>query len=72
MVEWYGLMGPPNLPKPIVKKLHSEFVKVIKLNDILAGGAEPVGSEPEAFRQYLLADLAKWAKLVKESGAKLN
>jgi tripartite-type tricarboxylate transporter receptor subunit TctC len=39
---------------------------------ILADGAEPVGSEPEAFRQYLLADLSKWAKLVKESGAKLD
>jgi hypothetical protein len=37
-----------------------------------ADGAEPVDGEPEAFRQYLLADLAKCAKLVKESGAKLD
>ncbi len=76
VVGWYGLMAPPKLPKPIVNKLHGEFVKIVKLNDIrdriLADGAEPVGSEPEQFRQYLLADLAKWAKLVKESGAKLD
>jgi tripartite-type tricarboxylate transporter receptor subunit TctC len=76
VVGWYGVMAPPNLPKPLVSKLHGELVRIVKMNDIrdriLADGAEPVGSEPEAFRQYLLADLAKWAKLVKESGAKLD
>ena len=39
---------------------------------IVADGSEPMGTEPEVFRQYLLADMAKWAKLVKESGAKLD
>ncbi len=76
VVGWYGVMGPPKLPKPIVAKLHGELIKIVQMKDIrdriLADGAEPVGSEPEAFRQYLLADLAKWAKLVKESGAKLD
>jgi tripartite-type tricarboxylate transporter receptor subunit TctC len=76
VVGWYGVMGPPKLPKAIVGKVHGELVRVVKTKDIqdriVADGAEPVGSEPEAFRQYLLADLAKWAKLVKESGAKLD
>jgi tripartite-type tricarboxylate transporter receptor subunit TctC len=76
VVGWYGVLAPPNLPKPLVSKLYGELAKVIKMNDIreriFADGAEPVGSEPEAFRQYLLADLAKWARLVKESGAKLE
>ena len=76
VVGWYGVMAPPNLPKPLVARLHGELVKVVKLKDIsdriYADGAEPVGSEPEAFRQYLLDDLAKWARLVKESGAKLD
>ena len=39
---------------------------------IVANGSEPVGSAPEDFRQFMLADFAKWAKLVKESGAKLD
>ena len=73
---WYGVMAPPKLPKPLVSKLHGELVKIVKMNDIrdriYADGAEPVGSEPEVFRQYLLADLAKWARVVKESGAKLD
>lgn len=76
VVGWYGVMAPPKLPQPLVNRLHSELVKIVKMKDIndriLADGAEPVGSEPEAFRQYLLADLAKWARLVKESGAKLE
>jgi hypothetical protein len=38
---------------------------------ILADGSEPVGNDPETFRKYMLADMIKWAKLVKESGAKL-
>jgi tripartite-type tricarboxylate transporter receptor subunit TctC len=76
VVGWYGVMAPPKLPVPLVNKLHNELAKIVKMKDIqdriYADGAEPVGSEPEAFRQYLLADLAKWAKLVKESGAKLD
>jgi tripartite-type tricarboxylate transporter receptor subunit TctC len=38
----------------------------------VADGSEPAGTTPEEFRQFMLADLAKWAKLVKESGAKLD
>ena len=76
VVGWYGVMGPAKLPKPIVSKLHGDLVKALNAPDmrerIVADGSEPMGTEPEVFRQYLLADMAKWAKLVKESGAKLD
>jgi tripartite-type tricarboxylate transporter receptor subunit TctC len=76
VVGWYGIVGPANLPRPIVARLHEELVRILKLPDIreriLADGSEPVGSAPEDFRQFMLADLAKWAKLVKESGAKMD
>jgi tripartite-type tricarboxylate transporter receptor subunit TctC len=75
VVGWYGVIAPAKLPKPILTRLHDEIVKILKQSDvrerILADGAEPVGNTPEEFRQYMLADVAKWAKLVKESGAKL-
>lgn len=74
IVGWYGVIGPAKLPKPIVTRLHDEFGKVLKQRDIheriLEVGAEPVGSTPEQFRKFLHADVAKWAKIVKESGAK--
>jgi len=76
VVGWYGVIGPARLPAPIVKRLHDEFVKVLNRPDvherIVADGSEPAGTSSEEFRQFMLADLAKWAKVVKESGAKLD
>ena len=73
---WFGILAPAGLPKPIVAKLHGEIVKALQVPDvrerILNDGAEPVGSSPEEFRQFLIADMAKWIKLVKESGAKFE
>jgi len=75
-VGWYGVIGPAGVPAPIVTRLHVEFVKVLNRPDvrerIVADGSEPAGTTPEEFRQFMLADLAKCAKLVKESGAKLD
>ena len=74
VVGWYGIIGPAQMPEPLVTRLHGELVKILNSLDIreriLADGSEPVGNSPEAFRQFMLADTAKWAKLVKESGAK--
>jgi tripartite-type tricarboxylate transporter receptor subunit TctC len=76
VVGWYGVIGPANMPAPLVKRLHEELVKALNLPDVRAriegDGSQPVGSSPEEFRRFMHADLDKWAKLVKESGAKLN
>ena len=76
VVGWYGVIGPANMPRAVVAKLHGELIRILSLPDIrqriLADGSEPVGSSPEDFRQFMLADLAKWAKVVKESGAKID
>jgi tripartite-type tricarboxylate transporter receptor subunit TctC len=76
VVGWYGVLGPANLPKPVVTRLHEALLKILNAPDIreriLADGSEPVGSSPEEFRQFMLADLAKWARVVKESGAKMD
>lgn len=76
IVGWYGVLAPAKLPKPILAKLHGEIVRIISQPDtharITADGSEPVGSTPEQFRKFLHADMAKWAKIVKESGAKVD
>jgi tripartite-type tricarboxylate transporter receptor subunit TctC len=76
VVGWYGVMAPPKLPKPILNKLHKEFVTALNRPDtrdrIVADGSEPVGSAPDDFHRFLLADLDKWAKVVKQSGARMD
>ena len=76
IVGWYGVIGPAKMPEPIVTRLHAELVSILNSPDvrdrIVLDGSEPVGSTPEAFRQFMLADTLKWAKLVKESGAKMD
>ncbi len=76
LVGWYGIAGPAKMPRPLVARLHAELLRFLALPDvrerIIADGSEPVGNSPEVFRQYMLADLVKWADLVKRSGAKLE
>jgi tripartite-type tricarboxylate transporter receptor subunit TctC len=76
VVGWYGLVGPANLSKPVLQKIYSETAAYVKSPDFIkraaADGAEAVGSDPETFRQFMLADLKKWAEVVKRSGAKFN
>jgi tripartite-type tricarboxylate transporter receptor subunit TctC len=64
------------MPDAIVARLNSELIRILNSPDvrerIVLDGSEPVGNTPEAFRQFMLADTAKWAKLVKESGAKMD
>jgi len=76
VVGWYGVIGPANMPPPLVARLHGELIKVLNMPDVHAriegDGSQPVGSSPDEFRRFMHADLEKWAKLVKESGAKLN
>jgi tripartite-type tricarboxylate transporter receptor subunit TctC len=76
VVGWYGVIGPASMPQPLVQKLHGELVKILNLPDVKSriegDGSQPVGSSPEEFRAFMKADMDKWARLVKESGAKLN
>jgi tripartite-type tricarboxylate transporter receptor subunit TctC len=76
LAAWYGIMLPVGTPKPIVTKLNSLIVKIIHTPDfklrIEAMGGIPVGSTPEEVTDVITKDIPKWAKLVKESGAKVD
>ena len=74
VVGWYGVIGPAGMPANSVSRLHAELLKALAAPDIhsriVDDGSEPVGSSPAEFRAFMNADLAKWARLVKQSGAK--
>ena len=75
-VSWYGLLAPAGTPKDILAKLHAETVKVLNSKDVqdrlAVQGAEATSDTPEQFRALIMDELAKWAKLVKDSGAQLD
>ena len=76
IVGWYGLLGPAGLPAPILNRLNTEVVRIVQQPafraSVSADGAEVVTSTPAEFREFLKADVAKWAKILKESGAKVD
>jgi tripartite-type tricarboxylate transporter receptor subunit TctC len=76
VVGWYGVIGPAGMPAPLVARLHDELVKILAQPDVRArieaDGSEPLSSSPAEFRDFMAADLAKWAKVVKASGAKFE
>jgi tripartite-type tricarboxylate transporter receptor subunit TctC len=71
---WLGIMAPAGTPKAIVDRLNAEIVKIVTRSDVKKAwneqGAEPMSMTPAEFEKYLEADIAKWAKIVKISGAK--
>jgi len=75
-IGWITIIGPANLPQPIVKKLNSAVLEVLKLKEVkdafAAQSSEVVGTTPEEAARIFETDLAKNAKLVKQSGAKLE
>jgi tripartite-type tricarboxylate transporter receptor subunit TctC len=76
VTSWYGVFGPAALPKEIVNRLNGEIGSAInapELKERLAAlGAEPSAKTPDQFAQYVRAEIVKWTKVVKDSGAKLD
>ena len=75
-VQWYGIVGPANLPAPIVARLNTEVNKALadpELRTRLSGEAlEPMPMTPSEFGQYMRDDIAKWTKIAKERNIEIT
>lgn len=73
---WFGILAPAGTPEAIVRKLNTDINEALKAKDVMekfaAAGAEPFASTQEQFAQLLRGDIAKWARVVQESGAKVD
>lgn len=77
VTAWFGVAGPKGTPRDIVLKLHAELLRALKNPDVrnllLTVGQEVAWQEtPELFGEMLKVESAKWAGIVKESGAQVN
>ena len=74
---WLGLFGPANLPEGVLQRLRTEFRRVLESPDVkqklnAAGGLDPYVASPEEFAALIQRDYAKYAKVVKDIGIKLD
>jgi tripartite-type tricarboxylate transporter receptor subunit TctC len=76
MLSWYGLWGPPGLPKDVLDRLAAETAKAAKsaeMQEKLASqGFIPDGSGSAAFASYVKDEIAKYAKIVKDANIKVD
>jgi len=73
---WLGLMAPAGTPRPVLERLNAEVNKIINAPDVKEAwgkqGAVPMGMGVDEFGKFLHEDIAKWAKLVKATGMKVD
>ena len=74
--NWQGVLAPGKTPRDIITRLHGEIVKVLLMPDtrqrLFDQGTEPVASSPQQFEAYIKSELEKYAKIIRQSGAKAD
>ena len=75
-VAWYGLFAPAGTPADIVRKLNAEAVAVLQMQDVrrrlTESGVLPVSSSSDAFAAYVVAESARWGKLIRANNIKAD
>jgi tripartite-type tricarboxylate transporter receptor subunit TctC len=75
-VAWNGVLAPTGTPKEIIARLNAEVLRILSLPDVRerlsSQGADPVGGTPEQFAALIRNEIQKWAKVVKDSNAKVD
>jgi tripartite-type tricarboxylate transporter receptor subunit TctC len=76
VTSWYGIFGPAAVPKNLVTKINADITAILDTPDMKQRldklGADPAPQSPEDFAKFVRAEVEKWAKVVKESGATVN
>jgi tripartite-type tricarboxylate transporter receptor subunit TctC len=73
---WYGMLAPAGTPRPVVDKLNAEIVRILQLPDVRARlsaeAFELPADTPDQFAGIIKSELTRWAKVVKETGARFE
>jgi tripartite-type tricarboxylate transporter receptor subunit TctC len=75
-VTWFGFLAPAATPKDVIAKLNTEFNKALQQPELRKKlgdeGADAVGGTPEQFAELIKAEIPRWGKVVKDSGARID
>jgi tripartite-type tricarboxylate transporter receptor subunit TctC len=75
-VNWWGILFPAGVQRPIVDKVAADFAKVLALQDVkdklAVFGVETISSTPEGFGKFMDSERGKWGKLIKEANIRLD
>jgi tripartite-type tricarboxylate transporter receptor subunit TctC len=73
---WYGLLAPAGTPAPVISRLNSEVNRALATKEVrerlASEGGQTLGGSPAQFAAFLAAEHAKWGRIVRESGAKVE
>jgi len=76
VIGWYGLLAPTGTPADVVARLNAAVIAALKNPELrerfVALGADPLGTTPQVFAQFIRTELSKWGKAVKDSGARVE
>ena len=73
---WYALLAPAATPQPVMRRLHAETVKAIRLPEVVgqisALGAQPIGNSPQEVTKFLQSEITRWTRLIEQAGIRAD
>ena len=73
---WYALLAPAATPQPVMRRLHAETVKAIRLPEVVgqisALGAQPIGNTPLEVTKFLQSEITRWTRLIEQAGIRAD
>lgn len=74
--SWYGVVAPAGTPRHAIDKLSAEIIRITKspqiTNKLVEEAVIPVGSTPAEFSAYIKSEIARWGKVIKQAGIKIE
>jgi tripartite-type tricarboxylate transporter receptor subunit TctC len=73
---WYAMLAPARTPQPVIRRVHAETIKILKLPDLsaqlLAQGAEPVGNSPQELAKFIAEEIRRWTTVIEQANIRVD